>query len=247
MINQKSMHLERSKASTPGKLGTVGYLAIFAWSLGMVMLTPAQGLPLAGGLCFLVAAIIYPRSFRRLMRPRWLVMIALLALPPVFFLGEQDRSLWGIPYSSEGLVSSLQIMLRVIVVLVSVDGFTSSVDIASIAGLLERFGLRGLGFSMGVALNLLPSLQTAALSTWHSLWMRGGLRKQRWRGVRLLLLTIITNALRRTDEIALAAEGRAFSPEQSRAMPLRAGSLDWVVVIGAVVLTLGFFLVFQRF
>ena len=97
---------------------------------------------------------------------------------------------------------------------------------------------------MGVALNLLPSLQTAALSTWHSLWMRGGLRKQRWRGVRLLLLTIITNALRRTEEIALAAEGRAFSPEQSRALPLRAGSLDWVIAIGAIVLTLGFFLVF---
>ena len=145
-------------------------------------------------------------------RTRWLVMIVLLALPPVFFLGEQD--------------CSLQIMLCAIAVLVSVDGFTSSVDISSIAGLLERFGLRGLGFSMGVALNLLLFLQTAALSAWHSLWMRGGLRKQRWRGMRLLLLTIITNALRRTGEIALAAEGRAFSSEQSRALPLRAGSLD---------------------
>jgi energy-coupling factor transporter transmembrane protein EcfT len=135
-------------------------------------------------------------------------------------------------------------MLRILVVLVAVDGFTGSVDIASIAGLFERFGLRGLGFSMGVALNLLPSLQTAALNTWHSLWMRGGLRAQRWRGVRLLLLTIITNALRRTEDVALAAEGRAFCPEQSRALPLRAGSLDWVVVSGIVILTLGIFLVF---
>ncbi|RPJ40795.1 MAG: hypothetical protein EHM21_14115, partial [Chloroflexi bacterium] len=174
MINQKSLHLERSKAGAPGKLGTVGYLVIFAWSLGMVMLAPPQRLLLAGALCTLVAAAVYPRSFRRLMRPRWLVMIILLALPPVFFLGEMDSSLWGISYSSEGLTSSLQIMLRILVVLVAVDGFTSSVDIASIAGLLERFGLRGLGFSMGVALNLLPSLQTAAINTWHSLWMRGG-------------------------------------------------------------------------
>jgi energy-coupling factor transporter transmembrane protein EcfT len=243
MINQKSLQLEQTRTSAPGKLGTIGYLAIFAWSLGMVMLAPANRLLLAGGLCFLVAAVVYPGSFRRLMRLRWMVMITLLALPPVFFLGELDRSLWGIPYSSLGLVSSTQIILRVIVVLVAVDGFTSSVDIASISGLLERFGLRGLGFSMGVALNLLPSLQTAATNTWHSLWMRGGLRKQRWRAVRLLLLTIITNALRRTEEIALAAEGRAFCPEQSRAMPLRAGSLDWVVVTGAVVLTLGIFLV----
>jgi energy-coupling factor transporter transmembrane protein EcfT len=243
MINQKSLHLEHSQAGAPGKLGTVGYLVIFAWSLGMVMLAPPHRLPLTGGLCFLVAALVYPRSFRRLMRLRWLVMIALLALPPVFLLGDLDRNLWGIPYSSEGLASSLQIILRIIVVLVAVDGFTRSVDIASIAGLLERFGLRGLGFSMGVALNLLPSLQTAAVNTWHSLWMRGGLRRQCWRGMRLLLLTIITNALRRTEEIALAAEGRAFTPEQSRAMPLRAGSLDWAVVSGAVVLALGIFLV----
>jgi energy-coupling factor transporter transmembrane protein EcfT len=244
MINPKSLHLERSKAGAPGKLGTVSYLAIFAWSLGMVMFAPVERLLLAGGLCFLAAALVYPHSFRRLMRPRWLVMIVLLALPPLFFLGDLDRTLWIIRYSSEGLASSLQIMLRIIVVLVAVDGFTSSVDIASIAGLLERFGLRGLGFSMGVALNLLPSLQTAAINTWHSLWMRGGLRAQRWRGIRLLLLTIIANALRRTEEIALAAEGRAFSPEQTRAMPLRAGSMDWAVVSGAVILTLGVFLVF---
>lgn len=243
MINQKSLQLERSRASAPGKLGTLGYLAIFAWSLGSVMLAPADRLLLAGGLCFLTAAAIYPRSFLRLMQLRWLVMICLLALPPVFLLGDLDRSFWGLPYSSLGLVSSLQIILRIIVVLVAVDGFTSSVDIASIAGLLERFGLRGLGFSMGVALNLLPSLQTAAVNTWHSLWMRGGLRRQRWRGIRLLLLTIITNALRRTEEIALAAEGRAFSPEQSRAMPLRAGSLDWAVAAGAILLTLCVFLI----
>ena len=244
MINQKVMHLERSKTGAPGKLGTIGYLVIFVWSLGMVMLAPARHLLLAGGLCFLVAAVVYPRSFKRLVRPRWLVLIVLLAIPPLFFLGDLDRSLWGIPYSSLGLVSSTQIMLRIVVVLVSVDGFTNSVDIASIAGLLERFGLHGLGFSMGVALNLLPSLQTAAINTWHSLWMRGGLRAQRWRGIRLLLLTIITNALRRTEEIALAAEGRAFCPEQTRAMPLRSGSLDRVVAVGAVILTLVFFLVF---
>ena len=76
MINQKSMHLERSKGDAPGKLGTISYLVIFAWSLGMVMLAPTRHLLLAGGLCFLVAAVVYPRSFKRLVRPRWLAMIA---------------------------------------------------------------------------------------------------------------------------------------------------------------------------
>jgi energy-coupling factor transporter transmembrane protein EcfT len=242
MINQKSLGLERSKASPPVRMGTVSYLVIFAWSLAMVMLAPAHILLVAGGSCLLIASFVYPRSFLRLMRLRWLVMIALLAVPPIFFLGTLDRVFWGVSYSSEGLASSMQILLRIVVVLVSVDGFTSAVDIASIAGLLERFGLRGLGFSMGVALNLLPSLQTAAVNTWHSLWMRGGLRAQRGRGMRLLLLTIITNALRRTEEIALAAEGRAFSPEQVRALPVRMGSLDLVTLVGVLVLTLVLFL-----
>ena len=98
------------------------------------------------------------------------------------------------------------------------------------AGLLERFGLRGLGFALGVALNLLPSLQTSAVQSWYTLKMRGGLRKQRWRGCRLLVITIITNALKRAEEVSLAAELRAFSPEKSRPFPIQRGSLDRVSV-----------------
>lgn len=214
----------------PARLGTPGFLVIFAWSLAVIMLTPARHLLAAGIACLLLAAVVHPHSFRRLVRLSWLLMLTLLALPPVFFLGTPDRHLGGLAYSSQGLLSGLQILLRLLVVLLAVAGFTSAVDIASIAGLLERFGLRGLGFSMGVALNLLPSLQSSAANTWHSLWMRGGLRRQRWRGLQLLLLTIITNALRRTEEIALAAEGRAFSPEISRTMPVRRGKLDlWLI------------------
>jgi energy-coupling factor transporter transmembrane protein EcfT len=243
MINQNSLHLERSKAEVPEKYGTISYIVIFLWSLGMVMLTQGKNLLLVGTVCLLVAFQVFPRSLRSLMRLRWLVMILILAVPPIFLLGDLDRSIWGAQYSSEGLESSLQILLRIIILLISVDGFTSSVDISTIAGLLERFGFKGLGFTLGVALNLLPSLKVAAINTWHSLWMRGGLRAQRWRGIRLLLLTIVTNALRRTEEIALAAEGRAYCPDQPHAPQLRAGTLDRTVIVTAFILTLGIFIV----
>ena len=139
-------------------LGIIGYLAIFGCSLAAVMLTPAPRMPLAAGVCLLVAWLVYPEAFRSLLRPRWLVMIALLALPPVFLVGEVDRNLAGIPYSSQGLESAIQIALRILVVLVSVGGLNRRVDISALAGLLERAGLHGLGFSVGVAMNLLPAL-----------------------------------------------------------------------------------------
>jgi energy-coupling factor transporter transmembrane protein EcfT len=117
-----------------------------------------------------------------------------------------------------------------VVVLTAVDSFTHAVDITQIAGLLERVGLRGLGFSLGVALNLLPGLQQSGIHAWQSLRMRGGLRQKKWRGLRLLVVTIITNALRRAEEIALAAESRAFSPERSRPAPLKISHLDRVLL-----------------
>jgi energy-coupling factor transporter transmembrane protein EcfT len=229
MIHVRSM-VGAASGRTGGRIGTAGYLAIFCWSLAMVMLVPACRIHWAAVVCLGVAVLVYPLSLRRLLRARWLVLLALLALPPVFLLGETDASILGVAVSSEGLLAALQIALRLIVVVVVVDGFTAAVDIAALAGLLERFGLQGLGFSMGVALNLMPALQQSASNAWHSLRMRGGLRRHWWRGLRLLMVTVVSNALRRAEEIALAAEARAFSPECARPMPVRAGRFDWVAM-----------------
>jgi energy-coupling factor transporter transmembrane protein EcfT len=231
------------KVSTPTRepgLGAVGHLAIFAASLAAVMAVPVQYLPWTAGGCLLLALLIYPRAFRSIVRLRWLVMIVLLALPPLFLVGEIDRSLAGVRYASEGLSSAIQIVLRILVVLVSVQGLTSSIDISSVAGLLEHAGLHGLGFSVGVALNLLPALQQSAQNAWRSLWMRGGLRKHRLRSLRLLAVTITAGALSRAEEIALAAEARAFSPESARSLPVKVGRWDWAVLTASIVLILSF-------
>jgi energy-coupling factor transporter transmembrane protein EcfT len=221
------------------RLGAVGYLAIFLCSLFLVMLVPQEQILIAAAICMVLALLFFKVPIHRLLHLRWLVFLVFLALPPVFFMGDTDRSLWGIGYSSVGLSTSLQIAVRFVVIIVILNGFTNSVDITSIAGMLERFGLRGLGFSMGVALNLLPSLQQSSINAWHSLWMRGGLRRQRWRGMRFLTYTIVTNALRRAEEIALAAEARAFSPEHSRPLPVPIGKWDWPIMIIAMTSMLG--------
>lgn len=224
MISLRNLKISLLASIKKPSLGVFSYLAIFACSLVMVMLAPAPRLPWVAGGCLVVAALIYPRPFRGLMRLRWLAMIGLLALPPLFLVGEIDRSLLGIPYSSEGLMSAVQIALRILVILVSVQGLTETVDISSIAGLLERAGLRGLGFSVGVAFNLLPALFQSAQNAWRSLWMRGGLRKKRWRALQLFAVVVVGNALNRAEEIAIAAEARGFSPEKSRAYPLKKAS-----------------------
>lgn len=229
------MNLPESKRTTLSilpisEIGLIGRLTLFFWSLAMVMLAPLTRIPLAAGLCLGAAFAVYPRAIGRLLRIRWLVLCALLALPAVFWMGELDLAIGALRFSSQGLSLARQIVLRMMVVLVAIEGLTASVDITSIANLLERAGLRGLGFSVGVALNLLPALRKASVTTWRSLKMRGGLRRQRCHSIQLLLTTILTNALRWAEEVALAAEARAFSPARCRVVPVKRGSLDrWVL------------------
>lgn len=229
------------KESIAGKLGRekligpAGHLILAVWAITLILLVP-EGIffPLAIIVIFLLG-LIYPEAIRRVTRPRLLLLIALLALPAVF-LGEVDLRLFDrIPISVSGAVLGMQMCLRAIVILLAISGMTSAVGITTVAGIFERAGMQGLGFTMGVALNLLPSLRQSTANAWNSLRMRGGLKKRRWRGLQMLFITVITNALRRSEEIALAAEARAFTPEKSRPMPIERGRYDLVLLPTALV------------
>ncbi len=235
MIKQKCVDLPVNSQPDSFRLGTISYVAIFLGLILGVMIAPAERLWLFAVGYLFIAALVFPISFKRLLKPKRLILWFFIIIPPIFYLGEIDRSLWGIGYSSQGVLASIQFAARLLVVLVTVNGFTAAIDIVSVAGLLERFGLQGLGFSLGVALNLLPTLQQSSINTWHSLRMRGGLRHQRWRGLQLFIITVMTNTLRRAEEIALAAEGRGFSPEHSRPLPMKKGKWDQFVIAGAVI------------
>lgn len=226
--------LLRGRGLHKPRLGTVGYGSLFLWCLGLVLLVPPEGLPILFILGLGVSITFFPKAMRQLLRWQWLIFFAILILPNAFWLDEADRTFLGVSYSSIGLQVGLHMVMRAIIMLIAVIGFSSSVDVSEVAALLERFGLHGLGFSMGVAVNLLPSLIQSAQTAWHALRMRGGFRRQRWSALRLLFVTVVTNALRRAEEIALSAEVRAFQPERARSLAIKRGAFDGIVLAVAL-------------
>lgn len=222
-------------------LGSLGHLSIFLWVLVTVLIpAPAKGI-LLGLFTLGVLIVLYPTALRRLTSPRWLILFVGLFLINVFFgVSEQPANMTflGYAFSSLNILSSFQMTLRAIVILLAADGLSSSVNIVEVAGLFERGGLRGLGFSIGVATNVLPDLRQSGMNAWHSLRMRGGLRAHWWRGVQLLVVTVLSNALRHAGQIVLAAEVRAFHPELSRKSALRIGVLDVWLAAGLIVFTM---------
>lgn len=229
--------IRRELAAPRFSLGTIGHLGIFLWSLLMVMLAPEGKLAWMAGIPLSMLILTYPGAWRRALTGRRLLLLALIVLPPLLLAEDADAGFSSLGISPAGLKAALQIAVRFVVVMVALEGMTSKVEIAALAGILERMGLNGLGFSVGVAMNLLPCLQKSCTQSWQTLKMRGGLRKQWWRGLRLFALTASSCALLRSEEIALAAEARGFDPENIRQIPIESGWVDWgVIVLGAVAL-----------
>jgi energy-coupling factor transporter transmembrane protein EcfT len=229
-------------------VGSLGHLVIFLWALVAVLLIQVRGGFLLAGICIILLSLIYPFALRRILRPRWLILLGILLVTSILFGGgEPDLELWGFPVSSQGITLGVRMTLSAIIILLAADGLAASIAITEVAGLFERLGLQGLGFSLGVAANQLPILRQSSTNAWHSLRMRGGMRAQWWRGLQLLLLTIITNALRRSEEIVLAAEARAFRPDRSRAVSIRIGHLDWWLISAGIFSLVGIILLAKIF
>jgi energy-coupling factor transporter transmembrane protein EcfT len=246
----KQAHSALVSVSKPRlSIGSLGHLSLFLWSLGIVLLSPVELGIFPSVLALALLGAFYPFAVRRLFRPRWMLILVSLFLVNMLFGIPEEGTDWvilGLSVSSIAIINGFQMTLRAAVILMAADGLSASVNISEVAGLLERGGLHGLGFSIGVATNLLPDLRQSGMNAWHSLRMRGGLRTHWWRGIQLLFLTVLSNTLRHAEEIVLAAEVRAFHPDVSRKISIRTGPLDWWLVFTLSLSLLGLILILGR-
>ena len=178
-------------------LGTVGFVALFR----------APALRLLGR------------------RQLWLFIIPTLLLSPLV-LGEPDLYLWRLHLSQEGFWAGLWMVSRALSIALAAMVFAQAVSVSQMAGLLEGMRLKGLGFSLGVATNMLPTIQETIQTSYQAMRLRGGFRSHRLRTVKLLLVTVIAGSLRRGDDIVSAAEARAFDPARQHGPSISLTQVD---------------------
>jgi len=213
-------------------LGPLGYLGCVAVSVTLAALTQGWRSAIACAVAVSLALLCYPTVLQQLRRPRFWIFNLFLVFSSALLLskGERETQALVFTFSVKGIETGVQMALRVTTMLLSISGCVGALGATEMAVLLERVGLRGLGFALGVAVSMLPVIQETTRNAFSALRLRGGLRRRRLSALRLLLLTIIANSLRYGDQVVTAAEGRAFSPERNNSPPLRWSSTDLVVV-----------------
>ncbi len=224
------------------EMGTPGYLACLLTSLVAAIALGGWKSGLGAGFSLALALLFYPSALYVLKRTAFWVFTAILVVTSALWAGAANTSPELVAFSWEGLEMGVQMALRTAAILIAMRGFADSVSPGELAGMLERIGLKGLGFTFGVAVNLLPALERSAANTWDTLRMRGGLKRDRLRSLKLGIVTVMAGALRRVDDIAVAAEVRGFSPERSRPLPVRRGRYDLPVAVVLVLVVVAMYL-----
>ncbi len=196
-----------------GRLGVTARAAalVLAVMLALVLDGPKLGVALA--LTWGLGAVIHPSAFGVLARPALWSLLVLLVLPTLVIGTPRDIALpFGPAVSSEAVRLAAAMAARSLIIVVAAAGFASRVSVRALTELLEVVGLRGLGFSLGVAVHALPLATRTWTTSARALRLRGGFRQARMRDVTLLSMTVIGNALRHADEVVEAAQARGFDP-----------------------------------
>jgi energy-coupling factor transporter transmembrane protein EcfT len=220
-------------------IGTWGRMAFLVWAILLSILAPGARVVLVLGFVVAFSTLFFQGGLRPLRRLEFWVLVASAVLLSPFLIGEKDTSLLGVSLSSQGFWAGLWMALRALSVALAVGGFAYAVSVDEMARLFEAAGLGGLGFAVGVAFNLLPTLGETARNAYEAMRLRGGFQRERLQTLKMLLITVIVNSLRRGDEVVEAAEARAFRPDGPRQQPLPLGRADLILVATLIVLGAG--------
>ena len=206
-------------------------LAFLAWALLLIALLPNPQLVLLLALVLGFGLLGGGQGLHPLKKVRfWTLVLSIVAVSS-FFLREADLA-WGwLRLSSEGFEMGLWMALRAACLSLAFSTSVGRLSASELSRLFESIRLKGLGFSLGVALNLLPVLAETIEMTYHTLRLRGGFRRP-WLSLRLFLVTVISNALRYGEDVVRAASARGFDPATQRGEGALFRRADRVFVLG---------------
>ncbi len=211
-------------------LGTIARVGCLIASIAMGVLTGGSRTMVGLGVVACCALLTSFRAVRSLADVRVGLLLVLLLVPAALVGGPHDLIVAGVPLSREGLLLGAQMVLRALTVLIAIAAFAATLSLAELSGLFERVGLRGLGFALGVAINMLPSVSRTTLNVYQAFRLRGGFVRRRLRAARLLLAATVVGNLRHAEDVVAAAEARGFSAERARPLPLVRRRADpWIV------------------
>jgi energy-coupling factor transporter transmembrane protein EcfT len=168
------------------------------------------------------ASLMSPDAIHSLKKRRfWFFLVSITVVSVLAMGGEEKVALAGLNLSRAGLSAGFGMALRATTIILATAAFARTASIGGLSALFARLGVGEIGFLLGIAVNLVPLIQHTASSALLAMRLRGGFRRNRIQAAKRLVVTILVNALRHSEDIVCAAEARAFGGSQPAVCPVR--------------------------
>jgi energy-coupling factor transporter transmembrane protein EcfT len=205
------------------RLSPWGYLLLTTWGLVLALIVDGWRLIALVVLECIFGFVWSPEGLRPLGRLRfWLFILTAVAAGP--FLAKSSGQtgegiiaprVGGSSLFIAGLSMGLAMAGRALALTLSFSLGLSALSLSDVMAIFDGLQLRGLGFALGLAMNLFKMLQEMATVTFQTIKLRGGLRRPLV-ALRLFMVTLLSNTMRYGDQVVNAASVRAFDPNTDR-------------------------------
>lgn len=216
-----------------------GYTLFTLWGLFLALTIDGRRL-IALVVLELIFGLVWSREGLSLLRRFrfWIFIITAVAIGP-FLTREYGLTGQGIASARVGASSlfgvglwmGLEMASRALALTLSFGLGLSALSLSDLVAMFDRLGMRGLGFALGVAMNLFRTLQEMAAVTFQTIRLRGGLRRPVV-ALRLFLVTLLSNTMRYGDQVFNAASVRAFDPNSDQYSRAYRAGLLWRADLG---------------
>jgi len=189
-----------------------GWVRILLAGSALAGLAFCRGPLLLGLLAVLVALHLFlqPSALLLVVRLRfWLFALSPLIIGSALF-GARDLSLGFFKVSTQGLQAGLWMSVRAVCLLLIFQLALGGLSVTRLIGLFHSRGLRGLGFALGVAHNMLATLSEISRIVLSTLRLRGAFRRHPLLALRLFVVAVVSAVLRHGEDIVHAATARGF-------------------------------------
>lgn len=153
---------------------------------------------------------LHPAALRLVARLRFWLLVLAPPLVGAVFLGPRDLTLGFLRLSRQGLQEGLWLSVRASCLLLIFQLALGSLSVTGLIGLFHSRGLRGLGFALGVAYNMLSTLSETSRIVLGTLRLRGAFRRHPLLALRLFVVAVVSATLRHGEDIVHAATARGF-------------------------------------
>ncbi len=182
------------------------------------------------------ASLMSPTAVHSLKRRRfWFFLVSVTVISVLAMGGEETVAIAGLNLSKVGLSAGFGMAVRATTIILATTAFARTASIGGLSALFARLGVTEIGFLLGIAVNLVPLIQRTASSALVAMQLRGGFRRKRLEAVKRLVVTILVNTLRHSEDIVCAAEARAFGGAPPSVEPVALTRADRVLMIASVV------------